>query len=70
MMRHIVRYWCRAEKFGVDFKEPAKVRKDLRTGARKERMTREGFATGIEFLSPVSAHLAERVNLALRDVGW
>jgi hypothetical protein len=40
--------FLRAEKFGVEYKEPAEVRHDLRFEARKERMTRQGFATGID----------------------
>lgn len=37
---------CRAEKFGVPYVEPGK-RRDLRLDARKERLARPGFATGI-----------------------
>lgn len=42
----------RAARFGVQFKDPTK-RSDLFPEAKKERLKREGFATGIDFFSEV-----------------
>jgi hypothetical protein len=51
--RHLARpQACRAEKFGTKFVDPAR-RKDLRLEARKEKFTRQGFATGIDLFAEV-----------------
>lgn len=42
--------FCRAEKFGTAYVDPAQ-RKDLRLEARRERFTRQGFATGIDLFT-------------------
>jgi hypothetical protein len=41
----------RAERFGVEYVEPARARTDLRLEARRERIAKSGFVTGIDFFS-------------------
>ncbi|KAL4426356.1 hypothetical protein ABPG77_004650 [Micractinium sp. CCAP 211/92] len=53
----------RAEKFGVPYVEPGK-RRDLRLDARKERLARPGFATGIDLFTEEEA--AKRAQRAAR----
>jgi hypothetical protein len=45
---------CRAERFGTQYHDPAKLPK-FSQEARKERFRREGFATGIDLFSEVRA---------------
>ena len=47
----------RAAKFGNEYVEPSRVRKDMALEARKERNKREGFATGIDVWCEVSGGL-------------
>lgn len=42
----------RAAKFGTDYRDPSK-RRDLGLEAKKERLRRDGFITGIDFFSEV-----------------
>jgi hypothetical protein len=41
----------RAERFGVQYVDPARARPDMRLEARRERNARSGFVTGIDFFS-------------------
>eukprot|EP00983_Pelagomonas_calceolata_P032129 1008876-Pelagomonas_calceolata.AAC.1 len=41
----------RASKFGGEYIEPSRVKRELALEARKERFAREGFATGIDIFS-------------------
>lgn len=41
---------CRAEKFGIDYRDPAN-RREFRDDARKEKMQRSGFSTGFDMFS-------------------
>lgn len=43
----------RAIKFGVQFMEPSKSRRDLFFEAKKERLSRPGFTTGFDLFSEV-----------------
>ncbi|KAL4430928.1 hypothetical protein ABPG75_006184 [Micractinium tetrahymenae] len=54
---------ARAEKFGVAYVEPGK-RRDLRLDARKERLARPGFATGIDLFT--EEEVAKRAQRAAR----
>ena len=53
---------CRAEKFGVEYVEPAQ-RRDLRLDARKERLTRPTMGTGFDpFTEEEAAKRAQRAG--------
>jgi hypothetical protein len=44
----------RAERFGTMYVDPAKVKPEFSLEAKKEKLRREGFATGFDTLSAVS----------------
>ena len=44
---------CRAERFGADYVEPGKVRKELALEAKRERLSRPAFVTGFDPFSQV-----------------
>lgn len=50
---HTLRGLCRAERFGTNYKDPARLPR-FSQEARRERFKREGFATGIDLFSEVS----------------
>lgn len=54
----VVPPYCSAEKFGVKYVDPSR-RKDLRLESRRERFTREGFATGIDLFTEVRQRLSQ-----------
>eukprot|EP00887_Chlorella_sp_A99_P005449 scaffold1.g5449.t1 len=58
---------ARAAKFGVEYREPAETRRDLRLEMRRERLQRPGFATGFDFLS--EEEVAKRAARAARFGG-
>jgi hypothetical protein len=43
----------RAERFNTDYVKPEKVKPELRMEVRKERLRRDGFATGIDLFTQV-----------------
>ena len=60
----------RAERFGTDFREPAQ-RSDLKEAAKKERLQKPGFATGIDlFTQARSLFVSVLITLSLTESLW
>lgn len=64
----------RAERFGVEYQEPATTRRELKHASRKERYTRQGFATGIDLFDEEEIskrhQRASRFGMASEGLQW
>lgn len=59
----------RARKFGIDYIDPAKTRKEMFFEAKKERLSRPGFVTGFDPFSEVRYYGRSATSISIQRWG-